>query len=259
MKRMSWAATAMMVTATTLFSAFSTANASPLSGTFKADTGVANPASAGVINPDGNTSNGGAFKFVNVTNPDNLQLRTATGGVSSSEFVSFCIELTQNVSNNTYYTMHTIALDTAPVPNPMTSVAAELMKVMWYQQITTKLAAVDNPLNDSIYMAAFQMALWELVYDPNTSLSSGTFKAANTGGDVAQRAQLFLNEATTALDNDANTARANLVALRLVRDPEGNFQNQVIEIVPEPASVVAWSLIGGCFIVGHRIRRRHSA
>jgi hypothetical protein len=158
--------------------------------------------------------------------------------------------------------MQTIALDTAPVPNPMTSVAAELMKVMWYQQITTKLAAVDNPLNDSIYMAAFQMALWELVYDPNTSVvsgASGTFKASNTGGAVAQRAQLFLNEATTALENDANTARANLVALRLVRDPEGNFQNQVIEIVPEPASILAWSLIGGCFVAGHQIRRRRQS
>ena len=34
---------------------------------------------------------------------------------------------------------------------------------------------------------------------------------------------------------------------------------QDVLIVPEPASILAWSLIGGCFVAGHRIRRNKRA
>ncbi len=236
----------------------SSVDASPVTATVNSNV-PPDPTSATVTLGSTNYSTLGGGKFVwNVApggNPDGLAFRDNAGGSSTSSFVSFCLELTQNISNSTLYSMVSFNLANAPVPSssltPMGAVAAGLMQRMWYQQITSQPTAATNPLNDSDAMAAFQMAIWELVYDSDTDLSLGTLNAP--GSTIKNLAQSYLNAAVA----DPNGPKANLLALSLSDNPDTkvDFQDQVVEIVPEPASILAWSLIGGCFVVGHRIRR----
>jgi hypothetical protein len=202
-----------------------------------------------------NTSSGGPMLFNVTSNPTNLLFRTADGGSSTSAFVGFCAEITETGLSANPHTLTLIDLANAPDPgsnnNPMGAFAANLIKNMWYQHFS-------STIGDTLKTAAFQMAMWELIYDEgvidlvgplNTPAGVNQFRAGDS--DVRDQAQLFL----TGLD--ANGPKANLYALTKY-DSSGKtipFQDQIVEIVPEPASILGWSLIGGCFVVGHRIRR----
>jgi hypothetical protein len=239
---------------------FSTAtpavDASVITAAKVTNSGVAPTQGSGVtLNGGGwNAGGTGPFTYDVNANPDNILFRTITGDSSSTAFVSFCIEVNEHTDGfGVDEEYEIIALESAPKPDTaLTNLdlngAGDVLRRMWYEQITTQFPGAPAVLNVANAKVAFQMAVWELVYDTGTDLSTGLFTANQPGGAIALLAQSYLDSAV------ANVAgkKANLYALS---PTDGLGQDQVIEIVPEPASVLAWTLIGGCFVAGHRIRR----
>lgn len=177
----------------------------------------------------------------------------------SPDFDTFCIEILQDVAIGSSYTFDIVPnLANAPTPGTgvttmgtgtgMGSVRAALIEAMWAHFVPTLVTDADR--------AAFQSAIWEVVYETATSgpnlvldLSSGNFSlsGSNPSGIVGE-AQGMLNWAAAA---DLSVApRANLVALSSPTD-----QDQITMVPLPQASLAGMALLGAvCF---SQIRRRN--
>jgi hypothetical protein len=178
-------------------------------------------------------------------------------------FITFCIELTQDVSIGGTFTYATTTLENAPRPGSADSggptgmglVKADAMSRLWggfYSDTMTK--------NDA---AAFQLAIWKIEYDGVAStiadFSHGNFRASSSTAAVITTAiQLYNNVVTNVYDE--SVAASNLVALT---DP--NLQDQVtftgasphVLETPEPSSLCL-GVIGCVIFATARYRRRAS-
>lgn len=102
-----------------------------------------------------------------ITNPTGLQ----------GNFAAFCIELTQSVSvGSTYSSYEAIQLAAAPQPAaspyaPMGVDDARRISDLWEKHYSSLTTAND--------FAAFQLCIWEIVYDSGEDLSSGNFRMRN--------------------------------------------------------------------------------
>jgi hypothetical protein len=165
----------------------------------------------------GGTFNAGAFK----------------GTWNGSPIIFWCVELTQTFSFGTHYTTYTPSVAT----NTLLS------------QLFT--AAFGGALSSTQNSAAFQLAIWEIIYDPSDlNLSTGTFKVLDDKGNGATvvTAQAFLNSVLAASPS---------YSLTYLGDP--NHQdfvtaNSISLRVPEPASIV---LIAIALIAGSVARARN--
>lgn len=158
-----------------------------------------------------------------------------------TQFGSYCIELTQTLAFNTTYEFTLANLEDAPVPAtppygvPMGAAKADAIRELWGRFWSPAFTNQDS--------AAFQLAIWEIVYDgPN---------GANTGTGVVN---LFsnINPATITQANtwlaalDGTGPRANY--LQALTSDE--FQDQII---PTPgAGVLA---LGGVLLSAGRRRK----
>jgi hypothetical protein len=192
---------------------------------------------------------------------------TRTGGsvapppAVGTGFVGFCIELESGISTGTEVTFTVELLKDAPKPDSalagppvgpggMGAAKANLIKELWGENLGT--------IVDDETAAAFQIAVWEIVYDDGLSVSSGdlAFGAdTHAGKDAPGKAQDLLDSL------DGTGSFASLMGLTSDLRP-GRYQDQVIEgpenWVPLPAS--AWGglvLLGG--LVAGRVRSRRSA
>lgn len=158
---------------------------------------------------------------------------TRTGGTHvgapTGNFTSFCIELNQNISTGNSYTYNVINLADAPNPglpvpgvNGMGAAKASDIKKLW--------AAYRSSVVGATTAAAFQVAVWEIVYETTSTYSvsngSGNFYLTNAAGVVAQ-ANTWLSSLGSL------TAEANLAALS-----NDDYQDQVVA-VPLPPAVLA--------------------
>jgi hypothetical protein len=111
---------------------------------------------------------------------------SAGPGIDSSiapMFTSFCIDIPQGVSpgvDNFYNVM-------TPAAYGFTPTQTTLLTDLW----GTYESSVTNPTASG----AFQTAVWELVYDTDHSMTTGTFKV-NGGGAVTTLAQSWLDAIT---------------------------------------------------------------
>ena len=169
----------------------------------------------------------------------------------------FCIEAQVFVGNN-YKTYEIFDLANVPKPAgpdglPMAEDKANLIRELWgrfFDQTETNIGA-----------AAFQLAIWEIVYEDyvadvedrnsNWNLRSGNFRTDSATND----ANAAVTQALTWLRLlDGDGPRAHLLGLSNL-----NNQDFVIQVhpIPEPASLAIWSLIGLSFVgAGMRRRRR---
>lgn len=153
-------------------------------------------------------------------------------GTWNAQGIQFwCIELTQTFSFNTPYTDYLSAPETTSVLNAL-------------GQLFT--LAYGSALTDANHSAAFQLAVWELVYDSDHSLQSpGAFYV--TGGNSTARtiAQGWLSSLGP---NSPDTVNLTF----LTSDRHQNF----VTFVPEPAPIALLALAMLAMMVVRR-RREH--
>lgn len=151
---------------------------------------------------------------------------------AQGDFDTFCIELTEEVEAAAIYSFDVVATKDAPSSfvGGMGQAKADLLAELFGQHHATL------DLNDEFHVAAFQTAIWEIVYDDGIDLASGDFIVLNNT-PVYALADAYL--ATLS----GQGPFANLVAMRAdcVQD----------QIIPEPASLAL--LLGG---LAFALRRR---
>lgn len=167
-------------------------------------------------------------------------------GAPAGLFQTVCIELDQYVASTVY---DVIAVEDGPKPGslltagPMGVAKADMLSKLWAAYWGT---AHDNSGN----AAAFQVAVWEIVYDGDTDLSSGDFRQNYGVGPLpafVTTAQGWLNSLPGLLDE------TELVALSNRR-----FQDQIVSVVPlTPAAWGGLALLAGLGIF--RLRKRQMA
>lgn len=154
---------------------------------------------------------------------------TRTGGTyvgePSGKFESFCIEVTETLSLAASYEFEVAALATAPtsIPGGMGAAKADQVSELYGRFFAP---AILTNVTDAV---AFQVAIWEIIYDADLKLDTGSFQVQNLDAYYAV-AQGWLDQI------DGTGPKTGLLGLKV-----DGFQDQVI--VPEPSSVLL--LIGG--------------
>jgi hypothetical protein len=185
---------------------------------------------------NGNTQSttAGVFDWTQISGP-----KLASG----NSFETFCIDLTHHISPGGTYKYN---LD-GPTSNNADA-----------QELAGGLGATKAPLLNELFgkyydphfgnetAAAFQIAVWDIVYDGGVPTANSPFKVTSTG-TAETDALLWLNNL------DPNKV-ANLVILD--SSPYGDHQNQItLQPTPEPSALVLTS-IGIVGLLGMAWRRR---
>jgi hypothetical protein len=165
----------------------------------------------------------------------NIKIAGIDGWNPGDIFKSFCVDVFDNVppinSANTGYEL--VSLDEVPKQNagPMGAVRATRLKKLWANYYSTTFVAQ--------YAAAFQLAVWEIVYDDDLNLTNGNFQVTYAQDATKAQANTWL----TGLDN--LTIAANKPNISAVTS--NTYQDFVAPSpVPEPASIFLFgtSLLG---------------
>ena len=165
-----------------------------------------------------------------------------TGFNLASQILTYCTDLTQTTTSSmTEYTV----MDPKDAPQPgnaMGAVAAQMLARLYaYERSQADNAFSSTALQNRA--AAFQVAVWEIVYDSASGLDAGSGDFQLVSGFNASLLTEFFNAAT-----DASGAEANLRAL-----VSQDGQDQLI-VVPLPgAGAMAFAGLAG--LAGVRRRR----
>jgi hypothetical protein len=157
----------------------------------------------------------GVFNWTNTSGPN-----------SGGHFTTFCIELAQDVNLNGNYTVSSLPLGSAPsgqyaltnqiqtVPNPGSAGAAGGMGDRSAQQLADLFIKYGQTSgawqNTNAYEAAFQSAIWAIVYNPNADgsnlgLTEGSgstyFNVGGLDSAATTQANTFLHQVKTDTNN----------------------------------------------------------
>lgn len=217
--------------AATMFAAASRAPADTIALTFDHTTGTAGVPVQYTIN--GTTSSPTVTPGPYFWHPTNgVPLNSGF----SSPLATFCVELNQSISANNSYT-YTIDTNLAAMPTIGTTVKANQIEELWGRYYDPNWA---NPaFAGSLQSTAFQLALWELVYDggSNLNLTSGNFQSksgsvSNTGTATGLAASWLSSLSSTGSNAAAFNTRFN--GYDLVGLTNGTRQDQITMIQPPP-------------------------
>ena len=185
-------------------------------------------------------------------NADNAVLDTLVAG---SALTTFCIEGTQDVSIGQNSTYSSILSDLASAPQDnvgsiyqMGAHAATLAK-FWD-------AHYGDSMVSSVNAAAFQLGVWEIVYDGGIlpDFAGGQFLASAVAGDTTSMAALA--QAQSWLGGLPNAVPSAHYQLYVLSDPSLQDQLFGVRAVPLPAALPAGlSLLAGIAVL-RRMRRR---
>lgn len=152
-----------------------------------------------------------------------------------SQILAFCLEVDVLLTNGQYELLG--AADYFDGTDKLMTVEALFSKY---------LGQTGSAVND----AAFQLALWEIIYDNDGDLSGGLFSAAENWGEALTKAQEWLG------DLGAGAFEALWVFEAPGMGVERDSQDLITWKVPEPASL---ALIGAGLIGFGALRRRKAA
>jgi len=167
----------------------------------------------------------------------------AGGDTDLGQFKAFCIELTQTVADGVLFDI--MDVEDGPLPGlnvpgeglegPMGMSKADLIRELWGRNY---LDLFDGDFGEQAdKAAAFQIAVWEIVYDDGVELDAGDFQAQDLEDDEVDLAQAWLDE----LDGTGPLAM-NLIALTNDEDPDGEgplpgHRQDQLTMVPEPGTL----------------------
>ncbi len=230
------------------------------------------------------SSGGGVFNWTgtqsNGTTPHDyfFQQRSLTGA-QPADFFSFCLEVNQNIHPGNAPSKHEFLAqeldqvvpwqDTSDTRSgtridPIGSAAATALQKLWGYKMPSLLAQIDDgniSTDDRINIAAMQLAIWEIVSEPvpgtDFDLSNDKLQASTTATNDQQalnNQNLVISRAKTFYDGSIGFSGSlpHLIALTNPCD-----QDQLVALVPEPTSLLAWCLLGCIGLVTSRRYRRH--
>ncbi len=197
----------------------------------------------------------GAGQWVTVVSPGyngdlyagqiNVNIANSGGWNLDGNWIVFCSDLYQTVYDN-YSKYQVMALQDIPLSDPMGIVKANAIRDMY------TAAAGFQYTNDNDFAAAFQLAIWEIVYDFNGGIKTladiygGAFQATAIGGGALNGG---MSAALTFLF--ASIGNTNQSAQLLGLGSEF-WQDQIIE-VPGPGALSIGAL--SVLMAGRRRRR----
>jgi hypothetical protein len=170
---------------------------------------------------------------------------TGFGQSFGSQLRAFCIELTQTAhANMDTYTITDTAL--APTPGSANSGGSDGMGDAKAADLEKLWGAYRDDADSTIAKAAFQLSVWEIVYDDGLDLGDGSFQVLNRNGNDDDLAKA---QAQTWLDSLAGYTGPSVSLAAL---SHGQHQDQLIA-VPTPSAAM-----GGLFALGSLLacRRR---
>jgi hypothetical protein len=160
----------------------------------------------------------------------NWTLVSASGITLPNKFITFCLELTQDIYLGQTYTYSVTDLASAPKPGSgatggtsgMGPTKANKIAQLWggfYDQIGT----------DGVKAAAFQLAIWKIEYDwghpYEANLATGNFQASSPNNAAVSQATTLLKD----LETHSYQTAPNLSALT---SPDA--QDQLVQGLPVP-------------------------
>lgn len=166
------------------------------------------------------------------------------GLLNGIEFVTYCTDLFETFNWNTSYNNYFVAANGST--HGFTLAQADLLGKLY-----TVADALVNTTDESV---AFQLAVWEALYDaPTHDVSSGNFYV-QSGGNANQLAlaNAWLAQAEGLGSSQFNVAR--LASVDAVGANDGHQDFIVVSRVPEPASTAL--LFAGFAGLGLSMRRR---
>lgn len=204
---------------------------------------TAGSAQAATVTAKLNSLTGSSFKYKlggsDLTTTAGIFDWTRTGGDASDptgNFKSFCVELDQTINLGGTFTYEMIEVTDGPKPGialgagPMGQTKADMLAKLW-------AAYYDQALLSNANAAAFQVSVWEIVYDGDLDLFDGGFQARYAG---LGSAPAFVQTAQGWLDS-----LGGLTEMAALRVMSNNSRQDQLVMVPLPAA--AWaglSLIG---------------
>lgn len=124
------------------------------------------------------SSDGGATTHTYYTGVNNFSVVGGDPTALAPTFQGFCIDLYQTISfgSNNMFTVS--PLETAPLPTSGMGVAkADLLRELWGRHFSPSFTNTEG--------AAFQSAVWEIVFDSGLNLGTGTVQISGNAGVVA--------------------------------------------------------------------------
>lgn len=130
------------------------------------------------------SSDGGATTRTLYTGVNNFTVLGGDPTELAPTFKAFCIDLGQTIGFGSTHSFTKNAVEAAPIPGGgMGNVKADLLRELWGRHFLG--------INSNIKGAAFQAAVWEIVFDTGLDLASGTVRISGNG-DVLNQAASYM-------------------------------------------------------------------
>jgi hypothetical protein len=183
----------------------------------------------------------------------------STDSAIPHNFITFCLELNQDIGPGQQYSYDLVNVENAPKPGSSTTGNGNGMGLTKANEIRQLWGTYYNSIgNDGVKAAAFQLDIWKIENDWGLSsydqFGAGNFRA--TGTD--QNGTAAVNQAVVWLDALHNPNNHFVMATDLVAMTNSGAQDQVTELVPAPptfalAGTGLLSLLGSA--LAYRLRR----